>query len=30
MLSLYFLLGIAIFGVLLLFANEVDRWERWN
>lgn len=23
-------LGIAIFVLLLLFANEVERWERWH
>jgi hypothetical protein len=26
----YLALGIAIFVVLLLFANEVERWERWH
>jgi hypothetical protein len=27
---LYLLLGIAIFGILLLLTREVERWERWN
>lgn len=27
---LYLLLGLAVFGVLLLLTNEVTRWERWR
>lgn len=26
----YLLLGLAIFGLLFLLTNEVERWERWN
>lgn len=27
---LYLLLGLAIFGVLLVLTNEIGRWERWR
>jgi hypothetical protein len=30
MLWLYFLLGIALFGLLFLLTEETERWEKWN
>jgi hypothetical protein len=27
---IYLVLGIVIFALLLLLANEVERWDRWN
>jgi hypothetical protein len=28
--TIYLLLGIAVFGLLLLLTFEVDRWDRRN
>jgi hypothetical protein len=27
---IYLVLGIVIFALLLLLANEVERWDHWN